>query len=372
MYNHHWTLRGQEESGREIAIAPLINRGQTRLTALVLLFACLAACHSWAGTEGVTPQTAIDATHAVPASDAGAGYVPVGMVAGPNAARLLTDAAGSDLWPATWDDAGDLVVAYGDGSGFEGGPYSSYGISRLAGTPASYTATDLMYGPVGRGHGKISDIVSVGGVYYMFMNSQDANTPPTHDLYKSTTHGTSISVVSGTSTPLADLPGVVMWAFVQQGQDYASHIDGYLYMVGSKNILVRAPLASIDTFSTWQVFSGSVDGPAWSSTWADAVTGIGRYDSVLIPSLGVFVAVSGGMFSGNIVFEWAPKPWGPWTTFATFPTTPWQGQVEDVSLWIAPKWTGNGPDLWLIFSGVGRWDRFNAIKLTMKYGPLSE
>jgi len=52
---------GARSSGR-VLLAPLVSRGRSRLTALVLLLVYLPACHSWR-TETVAPQVVIEAKH---------------------------------------------------------------------------------------------------------------------------------------------------------------------------------------------------------------------------------------------------------------------------------------------------------------------
>jgi hypothetical protein len=59
---------------------------------------------------------------------------------------MRTAAPGSDCWPVTWADDGDLYAAWGDGGGFDGTDSDgrvALGFARIQGVPESYRAVNV-------------------------------------------------------------------------------------------------------------------------------------------------------------------------------------------------------------------------------------
>lgn len=299
---------------------------------------------------------------------------PVGAAFEPG--TLSSAAIGSDLWPMTWADDGNQYTAWGDGFGFAGGTTKwSYGISRISGGPVGYTATDVLHGPEGINHGKIASMISVNGVLYLWMNTQDGLDPPTHRLYKSTNHGASITRVSGIKFPVAAAPELVNLGFVQMGQDNRAAIDSYVYLTATNwqgspgTSLLRVPVGRIEDQAAYEVFSGNANAPTWSSDLTKRAgletVGAASYDGITYnAALRGFVGLGGSPFVASVTVWFAPKPWGPWGRVADL----WDpfglnGAANPVSLGIAPKWlSADGREFWIVFSGTGSWDRLALAK----------
>ncbi len=88
-------------------------------------------------------------------------------------------AEGSDNWPTTWADDGNLYTAWGDGGGFGGSNSAgrvTLGVARVEGDASSYTGANV-WGEHQSEHpaqfgGKSYGIISVGGVLYMWVVPQ--------------------------------------------------------------------------------------------------------------------------------------------------------------------------------------------------------
>ena len=119
---------------------------------------------------------------AAPAFGATPPYPPSTVIMGVtwNFSSLRRAALGSDLWPVTWADDGNLYTSWGDGGGF-GGTNDlgrvSLGVARITGTPTSLGATNLFGGYAAQTPatfiGKAGGLLSVGGVLYMTLEKQN-------------------------------------------------------------------------------------------------------------------------------------------------------------------------------------------------------
>jgi hypothetical protein len=275
----------------------------------------------------------------------------------------------------TWSDDDHQYTAWGDGDGFEGASRFGYGFAKLEGAPESYAATDLGEFSPGGGGGKISGVISLGGVLYVTFNKEDGS-PPTIALRKSVDKGSTISgdiFTFGNSNqePLR---------FVNMGKDFADDRDGYVYVAGENRTtnddlyLWRVSVAGIETLGNWEVFSGTPSNPAWSSTFADKTTVFNRANGVIAasmiyyPSLQKFILTThdnaGDLRAWSI--HSANNPWGPWTQIAEYTTWCSFGVANTLFKSLAPKWLDQGTPgvFWMTFSGSGAFDRFNLIKGT--------
>src|ERR1700722_2280435 len=86
-----------------------------------------------------------------------------------------TQANGSDLWPATWGDDGNVYTFFGDGGGFGGDKErgrTSFGIAMITNAPPPTSATaHNVYGGYEAEHpsainGKASSIIAIGADFY--------------------------------------------------------------------------------------------------------------------------------------------------------------------------------------------------------------
>ncbi len=340
---------------------------------------------------GVVDAGAVDAG-AVDAGAVDAGAVDAGADAGPPTiagvswacSSLVTGAAGSDLWPITWSDDGNQYAAWGDGNGFASARYG-YGISRLAGSPSSFTGTDRgTFSPGGNG-GKVAGIISIGGVLYMTRNDQDGSADNHHSIVKSTDKGRTVTA-TGVGFPVSGAPAMVVGPIVNFGRDNADAIDGYVYITGadwgapSPTYLLRVPVGSIETQSAYEVFSGTSSSPAWSHSFGNRrpvfSDGRGSSDNGALKTVITYIAPLRQFIltypSADDLGIWkmyrSPNVYGPWTLVASY--TNWCGHAgeatgEMLMRFIAPAWTSSdGSRFWLVFSGTGSWDRFNAVKGT--------
>lgn len=298
-------------------------------------------------------------------------------------ASLITSASDSDIWPVTWADDDKQYTAWGDGEGFSLGTRVAYGIASIEGSdPTTAIYTDILRGDPT--NGKISGLLSLNGVLYVIMNEQNGG--HNHSLRKSTDHGLSLSAPIWTRTT-DPFPMI----FVQQGKDHGSAIDGYVYATGAdwatatSVYLFRVLAAQIEALVSWEVFTG-FDGsgnPTWSTNFANkqpifsdasatSANGAGHTVVTYFPPLNQFVLTFHAADDmGSFTIARATKPWGPWTTIATY--TNWCSEggalTEMLMRYVAPKWigtvTGNTLDFWITFSATGIWDRFNARKGTL-------
>ena len=297
---------------------------------------------------------------------------------------LITSASDSDIWPVTWADDDKQYTAYGDGEGFSLGTRVAYGLASITGSdPNTATYTDLLRGDPN--NGKIGGLLSLGGVLYVLMMEQNGG--HNHSLRKSTDHGVSITapIWTVTTDPFPQI-------FVQQGKDHGSAIDGFVYATGSDWLtpspvyLFRVPIAQIETLASWEVFSGTAGAPTWSSNFANkapifsdagatSINGAGHCVVTYFPPISQFVLTFHAVDDmGSFTIASGPKPWGPWTTIATY--TNWCSNggalTEMLMRYPAPKWisnvSGNTLDFWITFSATGIWDRFNARRGTFTLG----
>lgn len=295
---------------------------------------------------------------------------------------LRSDAVGSDLWPITWSDDDNQYTAWGDGEGFQAGTYVSYGIARIAGGPSTYSAKDVFEGPPGSGHGKISGIISLGGVLYLWRSEQDS-TPPTHTLIRSVDKGRSLAATS-VRFPRAGAPRMVPGPFINFGSDNADAVDRFVYstagdwLTASPTYLIRVAASELEHAAAYEVFSGTVARPRWSTNFAErqpiytdstATSGNGATHAVITyirPLRRYLLTTHPKDDLGSFTLLSSPKPWGPWTRVASYTNwCGWEGQAvrETLPKFISPKWvSADGSVFWLVFSGTESWDRFNLVQ----------
>ena len=92
------------------------------------------------------------------------------------ATSIIRRASGSDNWPTTWGDDGDLYAAYGDGNGFTPFVESklSLGLARISGAPDDFQGINLRSPGIEQtGHGaagkKASGLLMIDGVLFMWV-----------------------------------------------------------------------------------------------------------------------------------------------------------------------------------------------------------
>jgi hypothetical protein len=319
------------------------------------------------GTEIVGYGKAPVPSISVPVDDLGADAVPIRLAKiEPN--RLLTAMVGTDLHPICWADDDAQYGCGGDGFGFSGGTLVNWIIYKMTGGPVGFVGTDLQYGPVGGINRKLEDIICKGGVFYLwYIDATDSHWV----LWKSTDHFATAPTITSVNFDPA-VTGVTAFHFIQYGKDYQNAQDGYFYMFGN-GYLVRVPTGLVETQSAYEVFTGGSGDPTpWSTAWGEkALVMPAPFRAFYHPSMGVYLGVQGDFTFGASGFYWADQPWGPWQLIGQYVNVP---TFDDLSTgngnFIAPKWS-TGTEIWLTFSGIGTWDRWNAVPVTLQLGPRS-
>ncbi len=295
-------------------------------------------------------------------------------------------ANGSDNWPATWADDGNIYTAYGDGFGFE--PKTdiklSLGIAKVEGNPPNIKGTNIRsstgervgqgkYGP------KASGMLMVDGVLYML-----ARNAGNAQLAWSEDHGKTWKWADWRFDESFGCP-----TFLNYGKNYEGARDHFVYVYsGNENsaykiademVLARVPMNQIRNKSAYTYFIGLKSGaPVWSedvNRRQPVFTNPGRcYRSGISYNKGlekyiwcqilpVFSGeeLQGPRFKGGLgIFE-SDNPWGPWKT--VYYSLDWDiGPGETAT--IPTKWISeDGRSGYLLFSGN---DCFSVRKMTFE------
>lgn len=157
---------------------------------------------------------------------------------------------GSDNWPMTWADDGNLYTAYGDGYGFDPIVPNKLGLgfARVVGGPTDFIGenirSDAENPGMGRSGKKASGLLMVDGVLYMWARNADGK--GNHcQLAWSRDYAQTWAWSDWKFEELGYL------TFVNFGKDYTGAPDDYVYMVSHDNpsayevadsfVLARAP-----------------------------------------------------------------------------------------------------------------------------------
>jgi len=283
---------------------------------------------------------------------------------------------GSDNWPLTWADDGNMYTAYGDGYGFD--PIVplklGLGFGRVMGDATDFTCENIRSDAENTGHGrsgkKASGLLMVDGVLYMWARNTDDN---------------------GNHCQLAwskDYAKTWTWSdwkfdelgymtFINFGRNFAGvpkkHKD-YVYMVSHDNpcayepadrfILARVPKDEISNRSEYEFLKefDADNNPVWTKDIQQRGAvftnpGLCRrsgisYNAGLKRYLWwqqICRDKTDTRFKGGFAIYDAPEPWGPWTT--VYKTEEWDvGPGETASF--PTKWmSADGKTCHLVFSG---------------------
>jgi CubicO group peptidase (beta-lactamase class C family) len=294
---------------------------------------------------------------------------------------ILRKAEGSDNWPLTWADDGDLYAAYGDGQGFE--PKAprklSLGLAKIRGGPADFSGINLPSpgveqegeGPRGK---KASGLLMVDGVLYLWArnagNSQlawssDRGATWTWSPWKFTTSfGCPTFLNFGKNHDGSRAP----YAYVY------SHDSDSAYEAADRMVLARVSGDKIRSREDYEFFEAT--DAAGKPLWTKDVSRRGGVFSSPGKCYRSTVSYSAALrrylwcqtlpgpdprLRGGFGIHDAPEPWGPWTT--VYFTEEWDvGPGETSSL--PTKWMdADGKTLHLVFSGD---DSFCVRKLTFE------
>ncbi|MFC1718987.1 serine hydrolase [Candidatus Poribacteria bacterium] len=291
--------------------------------------------------------------------------------------EVVRKAEGSDTFPMTWADDGNLYTSFADGKGFA--PMVpdklSMGFAKIEGPATDFTGVNIrsddeQYNDGARGK-KASGMLMVEGVLYMWVRNAN-NKGKYCELWRSEDYAENWEKIDWQFEEFG------YCTFINYGQNYSGARDDYVYTVTQdipsaydncdRFVLMRVPQDSIAKREAYEFFAGlDVNG---DSTWDGDIdqrssvfdepgrcyrsgvsynAGIGRYIwwQLKMPTDEDMTA----RFDGGLgVFD-APVPWGPWTTVYYVDTRQWDmGAGETGSF--PPKWMSeDGRTIYLVFSG---------------------
>lgn len=304
---------------------------------------------------------------------------------------ILRKAKGSDNWPMTWADDGNLYTTYGDGLGFDPKVPAKLGLgfAKITGYPPHHNGINIRSLAENTGSGrkgkKGSGILMVNGVLYLWLfhanrNGAEAQLAWSEDYAQTWTFADWKFTEFGLCT------------FINYGKNYDGARDRYVYVVSHDGpqadtpadsfVLMRASQNRIVDRKAYEFFQG-ID-PKGHPVWTKNIDMRGpvfqnpgrclRSSIVYNESLRRYLwwqqvpnSRHPGHDQGDTRFEGgfgiydAPEPWGPWTT--VFFTEKWDvGPGERAGF--PTKWmSGDGRTCHLVFSGD---DCFSVRKVTFE------
>ena len=297
---------------------------------------------------------------------------------------IVRRASGSDNWPTTWADDGNLYSAYGDGWGFKPKTKKklSLGIVKITGAPTDFQGVNVRTETgerIGQGANgaKASGMLMVDGVLYMLVRNTGNS-----QVAWSVDHGKIWTWCDWKFQVGFGAP-----AFLNFGRNYAGARDRFVYIYShnaetaydpaDEMVMARVPKSEIRNRSAYEFFKGLDDSgrPVWTKNVRErgAVfvnpgkcyrsqvsynAGLNRY--LWCQVLPTSKHPQGMRFQGGFGVYDAPEPWGPWTT--VFYTEEWDvGPGETNSF--PTKWiSDDGRTCHLVFSGE---DHFSVRKATL-------
>lgn len=277
---------------------------------------------------------------------------------------ILRFAEGSDNWPITWGDDGNLYTAYGDGWGFAPKVEKklSLGLAKIEGNPPEITGYNIRSESgekTGQGKEgiKASGMLMVDGVLYMLTRNAGNSRLAWSDDHAETWTWVDWKFEESFGCP----------TFLNFGKNYHGARDDYVYIyshdeksayeTADQMVLARVLKDSIREKDSYTYFSGSSGQPAWSKNLQNRMPifenpgkcyrsgisynpGLDRYLWCHIIPDSSNGELRGPRFKGGLgIFE-SINPWGPWKTI--FYTLDWD---------IGPGETGSIPNKWISKDG---------------------
>lgn len=310
-----------------------------------------------------------------------------------------------DLWPIAWSDDDYLYTANGDGKGFSLlSPWSDIVVNRITGHPAERNIIGVglsrgdqvgqVWSDPKRYNRKPTGMVSVDGVLYLAV--QDLNKEP-HRAFDDAPAATILKSTDKGRTWTWDKSGPMFRDgvfttifFLDYGKDGADNtFDEYVYAYGldgnwrdsfsntapdpTKLYLARIPKWGLQDVSTWEFYTGDLEGNAsWSApgdigakkpvlrderrVYAYSYTARPNNMSVLSQGsvvynkpLDRYIYTSWTEFTFE--FYEAPTPWGPWRLFLSydFGAYPWTEDSHGGYATVIPSKfiSPDGREMWL-------------------------
>ncbi len=296
-------------------------------------------------------------------------------------------APGSDLWATTWADDNQLYSAWGDGGGFGGTNKAgrvTIGVARIAGGPLNLKAVNIWGGENALAkatfQGKPTGLLSIKGNLYMGVVGQENWLR--WKIVRSEDHGRTW-IFSNSSKKYWDFDepdgAFSDTTFLNFGRDYESARDDYVYGY-SQDHRVQKTCYDIAMFrvrkeklmekNAYEYFAGldSMNGPLWTKDIKKRKpvftnpNGVGWGTRVIYNrAIKRYLLTTWHNWDGSWGIFDAPEPWGPWTTVAYYEQ--WLDDVPKFGFDFPQKWlSDDGKTMWLVFSGLGKYDAFCLIK----------
>ncbi len=296
---------------------------------------------------------------------------------------------GSDLWPMTWGDDGNVYASWGDGWGFNGdlGPKQFIGVSRILGEPPGLTGEDVWGIPItSYPEAKPQAIAAYDDMIYLFYDRYYEDRTYSWPAWSSDNGNSFERGAEPVFRADDDGSDMIVRGICQFGPGYAGAPDSYVYVYfaaqyGDKVFLGRAPRAEIFNRQAYTFFAGmSVYGlPLWSPALSDKVTVfedpnrfIWHISVSYNAGLDRYLLTKPHFAEGDT--EWrdvasigvfdSPTPWGPWTTVC------YQDDFFDDETkfnYIVPtKYISqDGLTFWLAWSGWPYYDNVTFVEATL-------
>ncbi len=322
----------------------------------------------------------------IPAWSADAPYPPSPVIKGVEwapPADIIRLADGSDNWPISWADDGNLYTAYGDGWGFEPKVPNklSLGFAKVIGNPPDIHGENIR-SKSGEQHGqgsagkKASGMLMVDGVLYMLVRNADNSQLAWSNDHAKTWQWSEWKFEESFGAP----------TFLNFGKNYRGARDQYVYIYSQDHesayenadqmVMARVHKDKIRDRDAYQFFKGlnKNNQPQWTNDinqcgavfkhpgrcYRNGISynaGLKRY----IWCQTINTGGKGPRFEGGLGIYDAPEPWGPWTT--VYFNDGWDVGPGETSS-IPPKWiSDDGETAHLVFSGD---DHFSVRKLTFE------
>lgn len=302
---------------------------------------------------------------------------------------VKTFGRGSDQWPMTWADDGNVYAAWGDGNGFANHlKRKQYlGVTRIKGMPPKLSGDDLWGIPVQKGepNAKPQALIAYDGKIHMFFNTSQQKWKESVFAWTSD---------NGATWKIARRPafhgrndGVHVKGICQFGKGYAGARDGYAYVYLAENYspaiwLGRVSKDHLGDRSKYTYFKGmDASGNAkWTSDFA-AKQPVFRDPGKMIWHLSVsynaglnrYLLSKPHFVEGDRkwqdvaslgIFD-APNPWGPWTT-VTYEDNFVDSKAKFNYILPTKFMSKDGKTMWMAWSGWPEYDSVSFIKCTLK------
>jgi hypothetical protein len=296
-----------------------------------------------------------------------------------NKSTLRTFGASSDQWHMTWHGDGNAYSAWGDGTGWDKNRDCYLGVTRISGTPPSFSGTDLFCQPrPGSADSKPNGIYSVGNALYLFYYNK-AGAAGTGGLTvigaKSTNNGASFDtgkVIAGNGTIH---PGVRMSGLVHFGKGHTglpSSLDSnfiYAFFVhsasqGSPLYFARGKAADPLKAENWEWHTGSGWGTfAQKKPIINMINNLTWYHTIMTynaPLNKYFLNYFTGT-NGTLHVLVADQPWGPFKEI--YSGNMGIDNFRKFTVQVMPNTiSSDGKTMWYAFSGHPEWDKVGFIQ----------